>query len=773
MPQVQAILNASEPVRRACILLAAAPDRDWPAERLLPVIARKRAGLSLEDIEAILPSVVPESRERTGNSKWEAGQRLLPLLAQIEATWAALDEAGRRQLGARLAEVADWIDERNAERRLRALFEPPPVASFGMIPGDDLAGPALRAVLDASREPLAARLALVGLLAQVPVSNGVGWHNPRTRPTRKWHAAARDVADGLSDPAGLTAALLDAAAAALEQPRPVRHVNEAIACGLAVFAGEVARTAGGAELLPRLRRLALLSPRHSTRLGNICVEAIAEAALPSSLTELRRLERATTNGGLLNTADRAIGKLAAAHGTGRDELLEQGVEDHGLSPDGTLAVPLAEGWTAVLAAGARTATVGYLHSDGGSRASLPAAIRRQSGDAVAALQKAAKAARGTIGNERARLEALLASGRALDAARWRELYLGHPVTGQLARALIWELRAPDGQVVTGIPVSESALLTSDGGCAEAPGEAGARLWHPASADAGEVRAWRALLLDRSAAQPVKQAFREVYVVTLAEEGARDHSQRFGGHIFRQARARALFKGRGWAVRPLAEYDEGNGARVARRPFEHAGLRAEFAFDAFMPRRTGFGDLYPYCASRQVRFVPLAGGAPVPLGKVPPLVFSEAMRDIDLVIGVSSIGALSEWLDQPDDERFGEDYWHRFGFGELGAAAGVRREVLASLVPRLAIAARCTLQERFLVVRGDHRTYKIHLGSGNVLMSPGDRYLCIVAAPGTQAGKVFLPFDDDPVLSLILSKAFLLAADAKITDPSIARQIWGT
>ncbi len=77
-----------------------------------------------------------------------------------------------------------------------------------------------------------------------------------------------------------------------------------------------------------------------------------------------------------------------------------------------------------------------------------------------------------------------------------------------------------------------------------------------------------------------------------------------------------------------------------------------------------------------------------------------------------------------------------------------------------------------MVRGDLRTYRIHLGSGNVLMSPADQYLCIVAAPGTQAGKVFLPFDDDPVLSLILSKAFLLAADAKITDPSITRQIWG-
>ena len=36
-----------------------------------------------------------------------------------------------------------------------------------------------------------------------------------------------------------------------------------------------------------------------------------------------------------------------------------------------------------------------------------------------------------------------------------------------------------------------------------------------------------------------------------------------------------------------------------------------------------------------------------------------------------------------------------------------------------------------------------------------------------AGRVFLPFQDDPMLSLILSKAFLLANDAAITDKSIA------
>ena len=85
-----------------------------------------------------------------------------------------------------------------------------------------------------------------------------------------------------------------------------------------------------------------------------------------------------------------------------------------------------------------------------------------------------------------------------------------------------------------------------------------------------------------------------------------------------------------------------------------------------------------------------------------------------------------------------------------------------------------MTDRFLVVEGDVRTYKIHLGSGNILMEPNDQYLCIVAARGTAngglAGKVFLPFEGDGTLAIILSKAFLLAEDKKIMDPTILHQI---
>jgi hypothetical protein len=162
---------------------------------------------------------------------------------------------------------------------------------------------------------------------------------------------------------------------------------------------------------------------------------------------------------------------------------------------------------------------------------------------------------------------------------------------------------------------------------------------------------------------------------------------------------------------------------------------------------------------------------VRLEDVPALAFSEAMRDVDLFVGVCSIGNDPGWVDS-GDQRFSQ-YWREYSFGEVSAAAATRRQILEGLVPRLRCADRLSLDDRCLVVRGDLWTYRIHLGSGNILMEPGSVYLCIVPdqrAPDEWNRDVWLPFEGDRGLSIILSKALLLVKDSTITDPVIVRQI---
>lgn len=59
------------------------------------------------------------------------------------------------------------------------------------------------------------------------------------------------------------------------------------------------------------------------------------------------------------------------------------------------------------------------------------------------------------------------------------------------------------------------------------------------------------------------------------------------------------------------------------------------------------------------------------------------------------------------------------------------------------------------------------------MEPNDEYLCIVPDASmlrTRSGTIHLPFEGDRTLSIILSKAFLLAGDDEIRDATIVQQI---
>ncbi len=97
---------------------------------------------------------------------------------------------------------------------------------------------------------------------------------------------------------------------------------------------------------------------------------------------------------------------------------------------------------------------------------------------------------------------------------------------------------------------------------------------------------------------------------------------------------------------------------------------------------------------------------------------------------------------------------------------------AATLPSLAIGKVSRIEGNFLQVQGKLRAYRIHLGSGNILMAPNDQYPCIVPAfaETVKTESIALPFEGDALFSIIVSKAALLAADDKIKNPSIVLQL---
>ncbi|GGM25574.1 hypothetical protein GCM10011608_08070 [Micromonospora sonchi] len=547
---------------------------------------------------------------------------------------------------------------------------------------------------------------------------------------------------------------------------------------------QVRRIGGLAEVM--LRRLPGIGPA-CPKVANAAVGVLGRLDGEAALAQLARLSARVTHKGTRKEIDKALDARAAALGVGRDEIEELAVPDYGLTEVGRHEVSLG-GCRVELLIGSAGATLTWHNESGRKVKSPPAAVRRDHAAELTALKGLVKEITGMLAAQTARLDALFLAQRTWSLATWRQRYLDHPLVGALARRLLW--------LVDGVPCgwADGALRTVDDTPVTAADDAEVRIWHPIGRPVPEVVGWREWLERHRIVQPFKQAHREVYLLTPAEEATGTYSNRFAGHILRQHQYHALAAVRGWTDRLRLMVDDSYPATGRELP--GWGLRAEYWVEGvggeYGDDTTESGS-YLRLVTDQVRFYPIgaaqnwshaSGGGytgarwtearpadPLPLDQVPPLVFSEIMRDVDLFVGVASVGNDPTWSDGGPQGRFRE-YWSSYSFGELSATAETRRDLLTRLLPRLAVGRRARVDGRFLVVDGDLRTYRIHLGSGNILMSPNDSYLCIVPdrAAGRAGEQQFLPFEGDGMLAVILSKAMLLAKDAEITDPSITQQI---
>jgi hypothetical protein len=500
------------------------------------------------------------------------------------------------------------------------------------------------------------------------------------------------------------------------------------------------------------------------KVAGAAINALGESTDPAALQALWLLRDRIRDRSLRKQLDVAVGTAAQREQITPAELVERSVPDHGLGPDGSLPRRVGEYTATVAVEDGSSAKLTFRAPDGRVARRVPAAVARQFPGETAELKSLVKQVRSTLAAECRRLEGLLASSRTWPLETWEQRYLRHPVTGVIASQLIWELQTSPGHWVSVLP-GRDGPIGPDG--QRLPGLAATRvrLWHPAGADAAQVGQWRSVLTSQQLRQPFKQAFREIYSLTPAEEETASYSNRFAAHILDYPRLYALLGHRGWRSNYLGDYDGGHDGDAAVELMD-GQWRAHFYYEQVDP---GAGAQVALAATDQVRFERRDGQAwlETPLPEVPPLVFSEAMRDVDLFVSVTSIGADPDFADRGED-RF-RAYWHGFASAELTPSAQVRRAALERLVPKLRIADRCSLTDRYLVVRGRLRTYKIHIGSANVLMEPGSTYLCIVSARPARE-RVFLPFEEDGRLALILSKAFLLADDHKISDETIRRQL---
>lgn len=541
--------------------------------------------------------------------------------------------------------------------------------------------------------------------------------------------------------------------------------------------------------LSAYRKIPTRGPR-LVGVGNACVYALGAMPGMEGVGQLALLKVRVKFGTAQKSIEKALIATAARVGLPREDLEEMAVPAYGLTEVGRGTEVMGD-FTAELTVTGEGTRLRWLKADGKPQASVPASVKAGFAEELKELQGTAKDIQRMLPAQRERLDTLFLQQKTWPLGLWRERYLDHPLVGVIARRLIWEFTTggkPVAGVFHGGQMVDLDLRPVD----LADSQTTVSLWHPIGKETEEVLAWRGWLDDQQLQQPFKQAHREVYLLTDAERQTRSYSNRYAAHVLRQHQFNALCAARGWKNKLRLMVDATFPPATLHLP--KWNLRAEFWIEGIgedYGTDTNETGVFHHVSTDQVRFYrtgapQVTGGGfsgpyaphydeeladPVPLDEIPALVLSEVLRDVDLFVGVASVGNDPSWADGGQAGRY-MDYWQSYSFGDLGATATTRREVLQRLVPRLKIAAQCSFSDKFLIVKGRLRTYKIHLGSGNILMEPNDQYLCIVPKQAAGAGpdKLFLPFEGDSTLSVIISKAFLLAEDTKIQDPTIVSQL---
>ena len=548
-------------------------------------------------------------------------------------------------------------------------------------------------------------------------------------------------------------------------------VNARVLKGLAWCLGIVQVSESASSLrelaLSGLKAVPGRGPR-DTKLSNAAVWALSQLPGTDGVAQLSVLKTKVKHKPTLKGISKAFDEASEREGVQRHEIEEVAVPIFGLTDVGIRREVLGD-FTAELVVTGSTTELRWLRADGKPQKSVPKAVKDDHAGALKELKSAAKDLQKLLPAQRDRLDQLHLKQQSWPYSVWAERYLNHRLLGTLARRLIWCFT--NGDDVTEAVWLNGKLVDPAGQPVEIATETAVlSLWHPIGKQEANIQAWRTFFEDRQIKQPFKQAHREVYLLTDAERNTGVYSNRFAAHIIKQHQFNALCAVRGWQnqLRLLvdAEYEP------ATLEIPAWSLRAEFwvegAGDEYGEDTNDVGTFH-YLATDQVRFYRMGaarnsawtfgepyrmGSAgpgedginePIPVAEIPPLVFSEVMRDVDLFVGVASVGNDPQWEDGGRANRYGHDgYWASYSFGDLSGTATTRKQMLERLVPRLKIADRCSFDEKFLVVRGDVRTYKIHLGSGNILMEPNDQYLCIVPGRGGagrgavkgEAGKVF-------------------------------------
>ncbi|WP_053587009.1 DUF4132 domain-containing protein [Actinomyces sp. oral taxon 414] len=364
--------------------------------------------------------------------------------------------------------------------------------------------------------------------------------------------------------------------------------------------------------------------------------ALAANGHPDALALLQSAARSHDMRSIQKTATALLEQVARWRGWSADELADRMIPTAGFDDDGALR--LSYGGRTVIARPTPQGGVVLTDAGGKTLKSLPAARAPDDSEGADAAKRRLGSARrqvkAVMSLQTARLYEAMCASRTWPAPEWRELLADHPLVGRLVTRLIWEALPaaappPDGGAraaraaapppadsAAGVrfrPAEDGALLGVDDSAVELAPDAVVRLAHRTALSGAEADAWRRHLADYEVSPPFDQLGATAPDVPADAVAIQSPGGRRVTTVF--ALRRAATK-RGYRRAPAGD---GGWFWNYLKEFPSLGLTATINFSgARLPEEDG------PCAvdDLEVR----RGGAPVALGRVPPVLLAECCAD---------------------------------------------------------------------------------------------------------------------------------------------------
>ncbi|MBN1902898.1 DUF4132 domain-containing protein [Candidatus Sumerlaeota bacterium] len=500
--------------------------------------------------------------------------------------------------------------------------------------------------------------------------------------------------------------------------------------------------------------------------GNACITVLGAMSRQEAVIQLIKLKRSIKYSVPLRLIEKNLKSAATKQGMTVDDLAEITLPHYGFDSNGIRRENFGDVKLELRIAGMGVEWK-WIPPSGKIQDGIPKDVKTKFAGEIASLKKEIKEVEKILPSQRDRIDQLMMSERTWRFDQWKKRYIAHPIVSDLSRRLIWNFNA-EKERKSGM-WRDFAMADFRGVPLELEENALVSLWHPIDAPLEEKKAWQDFILNRRITQPFRQAFREIYVLTEEEKKRMDHSNRFAAHILKQHQMAAVCRAFGWKYRLMGRFDSYS-CPALEIPQHNMTVELEIKSpDPGNP--VSPGGIFLYVITYKVSFK-YSNGNRIPLENIPEKIFSEVMRNVDLLVSVSSIGRDPNWGMEGDSLIY-RDYWTSCGSLKLLPSEEIRAVILEWIIPQLEIAQRCSVRGDYLHVRGNWKSYKIHIGCGRVMMEPENRHLQIEPDSGSLkkiCDHLYIPIEGDSHLYLIVAKAFLLANDNMIDDPNILNQI---